>query len=202
MKKEKKVETPEEKEARYKDRFTKLLKAANSQTASPAAVTAFQETVAECRAAGFEFWRETNVRSPLRAALGVVLDIDARTVLGGAIPTIWTEQARDFMKESGIDDATPIEKTLIEHAAVCWIRLSAMEIYYTAAMRAQGNTTKWLSFVETRLTLTQRRYARAIETLARFRMMAEATRLIEARADAAGAARRVNNMRTLKAVTG
>lgn len=128
------------------------------------------------------------------------MDIDARAVLGGAIPTIWTEQARDFMKESGIDDATPIEKTLIEHAVVCWIRLSAMEIYYTAAMRAQGNTAKWLSFVEKRLTLTQSRYARAVETLTRFRMMAEATRLIEARADAAGAARRVNNMKTLKAM--
>ena len=200
MKKREKVETPEEKEKRFKDRFHKLLNAANSHAASPKAIEAFQETVADCRREGFEFWRETNVRSPLEAALWVVLEVDAQKVLGGAIPVVWKEQAKDFLKESGHADASPIEKTLIEHAAVCWLRLSAMEIYYSAAMNANNTLTK-AAFIDKRLTLTQRRYARAVETLSRFRMMAEATRLLEARADAAGAARRVNNMRTLKAVT-
>jgi len=201
MSKQKKVETPEEKEARFKDRFNKLLSAANSHTASPVAVKAFQETVAECRAAGFEFWRGTNVRSPLEAALWVVVEVDATRVLCGAIPVIWKEQAKDFLKDSGHAEATPIEKTLIEHAAVCWLRLAAMEIYYSAAMRAEGNTLARCAFVEKRLMLTQKRYARAVETLTRHRMMAEAARLLEARADASGAARRVNNMQTLKAAT-
>jgi hypothetical protein len=197
----KKVETPEEKEKRFKDRFNKLLNAANSHRASEQAIKAFQDVVADCRREGFEFWRESNVRSPLEAALWVVLEVDAKKVLGGAIPTIWTEQAKDFLKDSGHADASPIEKTLIEHAAVCWLRLAAMEIYYSAAMRAEGNTLARCAFVEKRLMLTQKRYARAVETLTRHRMMAMATRLLEARADATGAARRVNNLRTLKALS-
>ncbi|HEV7904212.1 MAG TPA: hypothetical protein VGO96_10250 [Pyrinomonadaceae bacterium] len=88
---------------------------------------------------------------------------------------------------------------MIEHMAVCWMRLAVMEIYYSAAVGGQGSL-KFLEFAEKRLTLAQRRYARAVETLSKYRMMVQATRLLEARADAAGAERRVNNMRTLKAV--
>ncbi|HZH91585.1 MAG TPA: hypothetical protein VEX70_13325 [Pyrinomonadaceae bacterium] len=201
MKKQKKVETPEEKEARMWTLFNKLLNAANSQTASPVAVKAFRDVVEDCRKAGFNFWREKRVRNPLEAALFVVVDVDAPKLMGGAIPTIWQQQAIDFLSDSGHDDAPMMEQTLIEHAAVCWVRLAVMEVYYSAAHRATGNSIKWLEFTEKRLILAQRRYARAVETLSRFRMMAEATRLLEARADAAGAARRVNNMRTLKAVT-
>jgi len=196
-----KVETPEEKEARMWTLFNKLLNAANSQTAPPAAVKAFRDVVEDCRKMGFRFWRERRVRSPMEAALWVVLDVDAPKLMGGAIPVIWHQQALDFLKDSGHDDAPMMEQALIEHAAVCWSRLALMEIYYSAAHRATGNSIKWLEFTEKRLMLTQRRYARSVETLSKFRMMSEATRLLEARADAAGAARRVNNMRTLKAVT-
>jgi hypothetical protein len=141
------------------------------------------------------------VRSPLEAALWVVLEVEAKKVLGGGIPVVWKEQAKDFLKDSGHAEATPVEKTLIEHAAVCWLRLAAMEIYYSAVMSTAGNTLERCAFTEKRLTLAQRRHARAVETLSRFRMMSEATRILEARTGAAGAARRVNNMRTVKAVT-
>lgn len=201
MKKIKKVETEEQKKERLWTLFNKMLNAANKQGASPLAVKAFRETVEDCRKAGFIFWREKSVRSPLKAALHVVVDVEAPKLIGGAIPIIWGEQVEDFLAELGHADAPMVEQTLIEHAAVCWMRLSVMEIYYTGAMAATGNSAKWLAFVEKRLTLTQRRYARALETLERVRMMSAATRLIEARADAAGAARRVNNMRTLKALS-
>jgi hypothetical protein len=52
MQRQPKVERPEEKEKRFKDRFNKLLSAAKSHTASPKAIEAFQDIVAECRAAG------------------------------------------------------------------------------------------------------------------------------------------------------
>ncbi len=182
--------------------FNKLLNAANSQTAPPAAVKAFRDVIEDCRKMGYRPWRDHRVRSPMEAALWVVLDVDAPQLMGGAIPVIWHQQALDFLKDSGHNDAPMMEQTLIEHAAVCWSRLALMEIYYSAAMRATGNSIKWLAFVEKRLTLAQRRYARSLETLARFRMLAETTRLLEAKADAAGASRRLNNMKTLKAVGG
>jgi len=183
MKRKEQVETPEEKRDRLWKYFNKTLAAANKQEASPVVVKAFRAAMEECKDAGFHFWRERSVRSPLEAALRVIVDTEAPKLIGGAIPVIWAEQARDFLMESGHAEASTLEKTLIEHAAVCWMRLSLMEIYYTAVNGADGNTLKRLEYVERRLMLAQRRFTRAVESLGRVRMMQAATRLIESRTE-------------------
>jgi len=188
--------TTEETEAALKDRFHKLLDAANKRDAPAGAVKAFQAVTQEARRAGFYFWRHENVRSPLEAALFTVVDVDGTKMLGGAIPLVWQEQAKDFLEDLGHADAPPVEKTLIEHAAVCWIRIALMEIHYTATCAAASNTLKRIEWIERRLTLAQRRFTRAVESLAKVRALTAATRLMESRTDAVSAAKRLNNVRT------
>lgn len=73
-------------------------------------------------------------------------------------------------RELGFDEATPFEKALISHVALCWLRLRQTERYYTTGYNATFTTATGL-FYEQRLSAAQRRYLRALTTLARIRKM-------------------------------
>jgi hypothetical protein len=70
----------------------------------------------------------------------------------------------------GYAAAPPLEKLLIEHVALCWLRLQRVEQRYSAVM-AQSITLTMGDYWERRLSAAQRRYLRACETLARVRRL-------------------------------
>jgi len=89
-----------------------------------------------------------------------------------------TPEARVWMKANyegqkralGYAQAAPLEQGLIEHAALCWVRLQTVEQSYSNVI-AQNCTLALADYWERRLSAAQRRYLRACETLARVRRL-------------------------------
>jgi len=71
----------------------------------------------------------------------------------------------------GSETAPELERGLIEHVVLCWLRLQAVESKYTYAM-SQPQDLAWAYWWERRLTAAQGRYMRAVESLARVRRLA------------------------------
>ena len=65
----------------------------------------------------------------------------------------------------------PLETMLVEHVALCWLRMQMMEQKYTGAT-SQDMTLALADHWERKLSSAQRRYLRAAETLARVRRLA------------------------------
>jgi len=96
-------------------------------------------------------------------------------VIGNAMPTlkgsaICVETVYEQMREDlGYTDANIAEKMLIENVCLCWVRLQITELRYEINMRdatlAQGE------YWEKKLTQNQKRFLRAVETLARIRKL-------------------------------
>ena len=74
-------------------------------------------------------------------------------------------------KELGFAEATPLEKILIRHVVLCWVRLQLCEYQYTSSMMGGSITLTLGQYWEKRLSAAQRRYLRACTTLARIRKM-------------------------------
>lgn len=96
-------------------------------------------------------------------------------ILGNAMPkmkgtALCVESVYDAMRaDMGYENASAVERSLIEHVCLCWLRLYATELRYEVNMKdatlAQGE------YWEKKLSANQRRYLRAVETLARVRRL-------------------------------
>lgn len=96
-------------------------------------------------------------------------------ILDNAMPkqrgsAICVEAVYDAMRaDMGYEGASTIERSLIEHVCLCWLRLYATELRYEVNMKdatlAQGE------YWEKKLSANQRRYLRAVEALARIRKL-------------------------------
>ena len=76
----------------------------------------------------------------------------------------------------GYDESPAIEKLLIENVAMCWLNMTLMEMFYSQNTIGDVKVdTKWLDYCERRLSSVQKRYLRAIETLARVRKVTVST---------------------------
>ncbi len=108
---------------------------------------------------------------------------------------------KELKEELGAGEASPLERMLIDHASLFWLRLHVTEATYTHRLLASDSHSHDSGvYWEKRLTGAQRRFNRALESLARVRALAAATRLIESRAEVARAAKRVNNLHAMKAL--
>lgn len=91
---------------------------------------------------------------------------------GGFMPPemrdAWAEQTGELRESLGYDVAPALERVLIEHACLCWVRLAVMELRYSCVV-AGNNTLKQVEHTERRLTEAQKRFNRACESLARVR---------------------------------
>lgn len=67
-----------------------------------------------------------------------------------------------------------LEQLLIQHAALCWLRLTLVELSYTSSIKGSITLTLGL-YLEKRLTAAQKRFTRACETLARVRKLSRNT---------------------------
>lgn len=92
-------------------------------------------------------------------------------------------RVEQMKKDFGHAEASPVERLLIEHVVLCHARLGMIEHQHARATRGWQTDSAHLAFCtywDRRLTLAQKRFDRAITTLAR-------TRYLLARADAARA---------------
>ena len=98
----------------------------------------------------------------------------------------------------GYEDASPAEQVLIEHAVLCHVRLGMVEHMYSR-VTSGGHNAETVEHYEKRLTMAQKRFTRAVETLAKVRgLLARA----EAARDAAARARSARGLAVLKQMTG
>jgi hypothetical protein len=80
-------------------------------------------------------------------------------------------QITHMKQELGYDHSPMLERLLIENIATCWMRQQWVEYQVAGFMGEDGATFKQLEFWERRLSLTQQRYLRACETLAKIRKL-------------------------------
>jgi hypothetical protein len=154
--------------ATVKERFISTLSAANKREPARGALETFRQTLKECDREKVAPWRD--VTDPLDAALAIILTTDASALTTEAVAELWTLQAREFKDDLGFQTAPPLEKALIQHAAVCWLRLAVLELRYTGVMK-QSITLTLGAYWEKRLTAAQKRFNRACESLERVRKL-------------------------------
>ncbi len=73
-------------------------------------------------------------------------------------------------EELGYKSATPLERSLIEHVVLCWLHLCTTELRYGERMKDSPSLAQAMHW-EKKLSANQRRYLRAVETLARIRKL-------------------------------
>jgi hypothetical protein len=101
--------------------------------------------------------------------------------------------AEQLKQELGIDDASASIRILIEHAVLCHVRLAIVEALYSRSANARMDVIEhW----ERRLTLAQRRFTRAVTTLARTRALLTRVEVAQAHATRAGNASRQRGLRS------
>ena len=83
-----------------------------------------------------------------------------------SIETYCTYQRNQF----GYQAASPLERALIEHVVLCWLRLYVTENRYEQRMKENLSLTQ-ADYWERKLSTHQTRYLRAVETLARIRKL-------------------------------
>jgi hypothetical protein len=113
---------------------------------------------------------------------------------------LWGGRQAQMRRDLGYHDAPDAEKYPISHVALCYLRLMIAEFQLTLKLSGDHNINVGV-YMEKRLTDAQKRYTRAVETLAKVRTLSAATRLIESRTAAASAARSVNSLRAMKLIT-
>ncbi len=87
-----------------------------------------------------------------------------------AVKECWKHRLQMLKRELGADEASLLEQLLIQHAALCWLKLNLVELSYSSAMKQSISLTLGM-YLEKRLTAAQRRFTRACETLARVRKL-------------------------------
>jgi hypothetical protein len=118
---------------------------------------------------GLELWRD--VLSAAQFAERAVLE-NSHAVPG--VKECWKHRLSSLRKELGYSDAPVLEQLLIQDAALCWLKLSLVELSYSSVMK-QSITLTLGMYWEKRLTAAQRRFTRACETLARVRRLSRNT---------------------------
>lgn len=137
----------------------------NTEDPDPADVRALRRVLRERP----DLWRESG--GMVDQAIVLLLDNTPAAVL-----------AREFIRGEveairynlGYDHAPEIERVLIGQVTICWLRLNLLEQEYTW-FRNETLTIDQAAFLERRLSAAQRRFLRAVETLARVRKVTRQT---------------------------
>ena len=162
------------------DRFDALFTKANGEGARAASEGEIKEMRAFMREhEGEKLWQR--VASPGQAAIDYLLQM---RIAGAGLSEAWRLQIDDMRKDFGFKEAPRVEKFLIQHIILCWLQLNLVELSYSHMLR-DGSTLPRGAFWERRVTMAQRRFTRACESLERLRALTAAARYARARAEAA-----------------
>jgi hypothetical protein len=160
---------PKEETEKLKRRFDELLKKSNKSEPDVKDVDALRELLQENRGQDLH----GDVLEIMGMAESYLLQEGSPLGRSG-MNEIIREQQRDLRQRLGFDDVPEMEKLLIAHVALCWLRLGLLEISYTRVM-SKSTSLALNMYWEKRLTLAQRRYTRACETLELVRKMARSS---------------------------
>jgi hypothetical protein len=125
-------------------------------------------------------WRD--VLSAAQYAERAVIE-NSSSVAG--VKECWKHRLSSLRQELGYNEAPMLEKLLIQHAALSWLKLSLVELHYSHTMKQSITLTHGV-FWEKRLTAAQRRFTRACETLARVRKLSRNTPALQFNIAASG----------------
>lgn len=144
-------------------KFGDLLSKTNKEHPRPADVKALADLLGDHRS--MELWR--SVASVAQQAELTVIE-NATAV--PALKECWKHKQLSLKRELGYEDASPLERLLIQQAVLCWLKLNLVELNYSSVMKQSITLTLGI-YWEKRLTAAQKRFTRACETLARVRKL-------------------------------
>lgn len=156
---------PKDETARLKARFDELFKKTNKTDPKETDVEAFRELLSNNP--------EQELFEQVAGVMGLAESflLQAGSPLSPGLNEILREKQRVIRDKLGCAEASELEQLLISHAALCWLRLGLIELGYTRVM-SQSITLTLGAYWEKRLTVAQRRFTRACETLERVRLLA------------------------------
>jgi len=142
------------------DRILSLIKAADKPKPKPEAVAALHQLLDQYP----EMWRAVcNLAENARSSM--IAQTQATPAMSEAIKANMKELATQL----GADKAPAIERLVIEEIMLAWLDEQITRMGH--AQNSRNMTLTQAEFWQRRLTLTQRRYLRAVESLARIRKM-------------------------------
>ena len=141
--------------------FQKVVAAVNREQPDPAQITRLRQYLSDYPA--------------LTKQLGNLSDTIRERVLqkmcvGAATPTYVQSYCALLREEMGYPEASALEQMLIDQIVLCWVRLHDTEWYYQNINEKQHTLTVG-DYWERKLSFAQKRYLRAVETLARVRRL-------------------------------
>ena len=146
--------------AEQAEKVERLLEATDKKKAKPEDVAALGQCFKDCP----DLWKAVDLAH--NAALVAIKQEQALESTKAVMRANYEGQRRAF----GYATASPLEKTLIDHAVLCWMRLQCIEQKYSN-ISTQSISLALADYWERRLSAAQRRYLRACETLARVRRL-------------------------------
>jgi hypothetical protein len=146
--------------------FHGLLVKANKQNPKPADVQALTDLLYKNK--GMELWKEIMGMGAL--AEHVALENSLGTG-GQGSRECWKQRLESMRSDLGYADATPLERLLIQHITLCWLTLNVTEYKHSNIMKQSITLTVGM-YWEKRLSIAQKRFNRACESLARVRRLA------------------------------
>ncbi len=164
---EKRVVKPTGDAERLRAKFSDLLEKTNKDHPRPSDVKALSNLLNDHKS--LELWRSV-ASAGYMAELTVIENATAVT----GLKECWKQRLQSLKKELGCDGAPMLEQLLIQQAALCWLKLSLIELSYSSVMK-QSITLTLGMYWEKRLSAAQKRFARACETLARVRRLSRNT---------------------------
>lgn len=148
-------------------KFQALLDKTNKENPRPQDVKALSDLLVDHKS--LELWR--GIASAGYLAELTVIE-NARVT--PAVKECWKHRLQVLKKDLGSDGAPMLEQLLIQHAALCWLRLTLAELAYSNVVKGSITLTLGL-YMEKRLTMAQKRFTRACETLTRVRKLSRNT---------------------------
>jgi hypothetical protein len=148
-------------------KFRTLLDKTNKGNPRPEDVAALAELLNGNK--NLELWRD--VLSAAQYAERAVIE-NSSSVAG--VKECWKHRLSSLRQELGFNEASALERLLIQHAALSWLKVSLVELHYSHTMK-QSISLPLAMYWEKRLTAAQKRFTRACETLARVRKLSRNT---------------------------
>jgi hypothetical protein len=102
-----------------------------------------------------------------QAAQKLILNMNGSYAVEATLRTGWQELPKQLARPSD----GKLERLLVQQAVLCWLQLGYIEHQYNYFLTEGNTTVVKADFWERRLNAAQRRYLRALETLARVRRL-------------------------------
>ena len=155
-----------------------LLDKTNREHPHPKDVKALSDLLSDNRR--LELWRDVASAGSL-AELMAIKNPHATA----AVKECWKQRLQALKKVLGSDGAPMLEQLLIQHASLCWLRLTLAELAYSCVIKGSITLTLGL-YMEKRLSMAQRRFTRSCETLTRVRKLSRNTPALQFNIASAG----------------